>query len=51
MKSFISRVRCLEETDEVGDDEINLGGNATDPFGNTSLVNQFKVSEDVDSGY
>src|SRR5262245_32343276 len=32
MTLFIRGVRCLEETDEVGSDEINIGGAATDPF-------------------
>jgi hypothetical protein len=50
MRLFIKKVRCIEETDEVGSDEISLGGTVTNPFGTTSLVNQFEVSDDFDEG-
>jgi hypothetical protein len=50
MKLFIKRVKCIEETDEIGDDEVNLGGNATDPKGHTTLIDQFKVNNDFDEG-
>jgi hypothetical protein len=50
MRLFIRRVRCVEETNEIGSDEVNMGGNATDPFGNTSLVKEFVVSDDFDEG-
>jgi hypothetical protein len=48
MRLFINKVTCLEETDEIGSDEINLGGTVTTPFGKSSLVNQFEVSSDFD---
>jgi len=48
---FIKEVECLEETDEVGSDEICLGGVFTDADGQaTHLVNQFQVSSDFDAG-
>lgn len=50
MRLFINKVRCIEETDEIGSDEINLGGTVTNPFGNSSLVNEFEVSSDFDEG-
>lgn len=50
MRLFINKVHCKEETDEIGSDEINLGGTVTDPFGNTALVKQFEVSQDFDEG-
>jgi hypothetical protein len=50
MRLFINKVRCIEETDEIGSDEINLGGTVTTPFGNSSIVNEFEVSSDFDEG-
>ena len=50
MKLFITGVRCVEESDEVGSDEINLGGTSTNPRGTTSLINQWEVSDDFDQG-
>jgi hypothetical protein len=52
MKLFIRRVTCLEETSGIfeGSDEINMGGSATDPLGNTSKVNEFVVSDDFHKG-
>jgi hypothetical protein len=50
MRLFIRSVKCIEETSEIGSDEINLGGTVTDPFGNTSVVQQFEVSDDFDEG-
>lgn len=49
MTLFIERVVCVEEG-ELMDDEINMGGNATDPFGNTTLISQFKIHHDFDTG-
>lgn len=50
MRLFIRRVRCVEETHEIGNDEINMGGTFTDPYGNTNLVKEFEVSDDFDAG-
>jgi hypothetical protein len=51
MSLFIRRVTCLGESNEWSDsDEINLGGTATDPLGNTTLVPEFVVSDDFDEG-
>ncbi len=50
MRLYINWVKCIEETDEIGDDEINIGGTVTDPFGKTLLVNQFEVSREFDTG-
>lgn len=50
MRLFITGVKCIEETDEVGSDEIYMGGNSTDPFGNTTAVSKFEVSDDFDEG-
>jgi hypothetical protein len=48
MRLFIRSVQCIEETSEIGSDEINMGGTVTDPFGNTSIVQEFEVSTDFD---
>jgi hypothetical protein len=50
MRLFIRSVECIEETSEIGDDEVNIGGTVTDPFDKTLLVNQFEVSSDFDEG-
>jgi hypothetical protein len=51
MRLFIRRVRCLSESSEWSDsDEISMGGTATDPFGNATLVPEFVVSDDFDAG-
>jgi hypothetical protein len=50
MKLFITRVRCVEETNELGSDEIAMGGTLTDARGNTSPVGEFQVSSDFDQG-
>mgnify|MGYP001447735127 FL=1 len=47
---FIKRVKCVEETDEVGADEIAVGGSKTDPDGTTHLVHQFMIDDDFDKG-
>jgi hypothetical protein len=48
---FIKEVECIEETSELGSDEINLGGVFTDADGKTThVVNEFKVSHDFDEG-
>lgn len=43
-------VTCKEETDEVGADEILLGGVAVHPFGEQKHIAPFKVSNDFDKG-
>jgi hypothetical protein len=50
LKLFIKRVKCIEETDEIGDDEVNMGGTATDPMGQSALVPEWQVHSDFDSG-
>lgn len=48
---FIKEVHCIEETDEIGSDEINIGGNVIDADGKTTrLIDQFVVSSDFDEG-
>lgn len=48
MRLFINKVRCKEETDGPTSDEISLGGTKTNPFGSTTIVDQFRVSDDFD---
>ena len=54
LRLFIRKVRCVEETSGVleGSDEINMGGVAADPFGNSWIVGkgEFEVSDDFDEG-
>ena len=50
LQFFINSVTCLEETDEIGSDEINLGGTLTDSRGNVVQVGEFQVSDDFDQG-
>jgi hypothetical protein len=50
LRLYVRKVRCVEETDEWGSDEINMGGVGITPEGNTFLIDQFKVSEDFDQG-
>jgi hypothetical protein len=47
---FVKRVKCLEETDEVGSDEILLGGFGVSPSGKMINVPAWKVSDDFDQG-
>jgi hypothetical protein len=51
----IHKVKCVDETDgflgsESGDDEIYLGGNATDTTGVTKQLTTFMVRDDFDDG-
>ncbi|MFI6940914.1 hypothetical protein ACIBI4_16690 [Streptomyces sp. NPDC050418] len=39
----IHQVRCLDETSEIGKDEIHLGGTSIDESGDTKKVSSFKV--------
>ena len=50
LRMFIRGVRCVEETDEIGSDEINLGAVKTTPSGDVSIIDQFEVSDDFDEG-
>jgi hypothetical protein len=50
MRFFIKAVRCVEETDEWGSDEINIGAVVTDPTGKTWIDPEFQVSDDFDTG-
>jgi hypothetical protein len=48
LKFYISKVKCVEETNEWGDDEIYLGGNFIDETGDASY-SWFRVSKDFDT--
>jgi hypothetical protein len=50
LRVFLGAVRCVEETNEAGSDEINMGGTRIDPFGNTKIIDEFVVSDDFDEG-
>ena len=41
----IHKVKCFEETNEIGKDEISLGGNTVDESGNTENISAFKVGK------
>jgi hypothetical protein len=47
---FIKEVHCFEETDEIGADEISVGGVIVDADGQTHVIDQFVVSDDFDEG-
>lgn len=49
LKFNVSKVQCIEETDEWGSDEIYLGGNFIDETGDVSS-SYFSVSNDFDTG-
>lgn len=48
LRLIIREVRCKEETDGPGSDEISMGGSIVGATGNTAIVNQFQVSNDFD---
>lgn len=50
LEFHLNSVKCLEETDEVGADEILLGGQIVEPSGNLKKIDRFKVSDDFDKG-
>ena len=50
LRLFVRSVKCVEETSEIGSDEINMGGNVTTTAGATTIVQQFEVSDDFDEG-
>jgi hypothetical protein len=50
LKLFVTRVKCIEETSEIGSDEIAMGGSAVDTKGNTHIVGDFMVHDDFDQG-
>jgi hypothetical protein len=41
----IHRVKCFEDTDEWGRDEISLGGSTLDESGNTEKISDFEVGK------
>jgi hypothetical protein len=47
---FVKKVDCIEETDELGSDEIAMGGSKTNPDGSTHLIKQFVIDDDFDVG-
>jgi hypothetical protein len=50
LELHLNTVRCREETDEVGSDEILLGGQLIRPDGVIKSIDSFKVSDDFDAG-
>ncbi|HVF13870.1 MAG TPA: hypothetical protein VM942_04675, partial [Acidimicrobiales bacterium] len=46
----IHRVKCVTETNEWGDDEIDLGGTIVDETGDTEKIANFRVSSSFDDG-
>lgn len=46
----VDRVKAVEETDGIGDDEIVMGGLQIDADGVTKKVGQWMVNEDFDTG-
>jgi hypothetical protein len=50
LEIHLNTVRCREETDEVGSDEILLGGQLIRPDGIVKSIDSFKVSNDFDAG-
>lgn len=50
LRMFITEVRCREETDEVGDDHILIGGTRTNYLGETTTVQQHTISEAMSAG-
>ena len=46
----LNSVECIEETDEVGSDEILLGGHLILPNGEQRRIQKFKVSDTFDQG-
>ncbi len=50
LRLYLKEVRCLETTSGPGDDEINLGGTVITASGETSIIDQFVVSDDFEDG-
>ncbi len=50
LEFHLNTVKCVEETDEVGADEILLGGELIKPDGSVAKLSSFKVSDDFDQG-
>ena len=46
----LNSVECIEETDEVGADQILLGGQLIMPSGKIKTIDQFMVGSDFDEG-
>ncbi len=46
----IRRVKCLNETNDVGDDEIALGGTSVDETGDTEGISTFRVANTFKTG-
>ncbi len=46
----VNDVHCFEESDEVGSDEIALGGMAIGALGGQARIDEFMVSDDFDEG-
>lgn len=50
LKLQLHQVRCVQPTSwELGKDEINMGGAATDEHGNVTKINEFEVRTDFDA--
>lgn len=43
-------VRCVEESNEIGSDELDFGGAATDAALKSAIMSRFRISDDFDSG-
>ena len=50
LRLYLKEVRCLETTSGPGDDEINIGGTVISASGETSIIDQFVVSDDFEDG-
>lgn len=50
LRLFVKRVRCIEETDEIGSDEILMSSVNSDPFGNSWIGHTWEVHSDMDEG-
>ena len=49
MRLVVERVKCIDDSDEWGDDEINIGGQYIAPSGSVVHVDQFVVFTDADA--
>lgn len=47
---FLNEIKCVEETDEIGADQIMCGGLAIAPTGEIVTIKRFKVDNDFDAG-
>ena len=50
LRLFVKRVRCIEETAEIGSDEILMSSVNSDPLGGTWIGHTWEVDGDMDEG-